>query len=177
MRRFTVVLLLLVIALPAFSLAYSPRAEVRIDAEFYHSNLVSETIPYRTSFNVNGDVVPLYFDFDKAGFGAGLSISYTTRSLAFGYSIIKPYRAFGGMIGLDWHVSRIFSLCFKSRLMVCAIGPVYVDKFASIELELEPSIRVVQKKHMKVNVLVPVTAVLRKDGYCFRVGAGLGVSL
>jgi len=175
MKRISVVLLILITVFPVFCLTYSPRAEIRLNAEFYHSKLVSESIPYRTSLNVNGDLVPVYFDSAKLGFGAGLSLSYTTRSLAFGYSIIKPYRALGPVVGLDWHVAGIFSLGLKGRLMFCTMGPVYVDKFAAVEAELEPSLKVVDKKGFNLSVLIPLTAVFRKDGYCLRAGAGVGI--
>ena len=177
MRRVWVVLLILLTAFPVFCLTYSPRVEARLNAEFYHSSIVSESIPFRTSLNVNGDIVPLYFDSVYFGFGAGMTLSFTTRSLAFGHSIIKPYRALGAVIGVDWHVYDIFSLGLKSRLMFCTMGPVYVDKFAAVELELEPSFKVVDRNHFSVNVLVPLTAVFRKDGYCLRVGAGAGIAL
>ena len=168
--------MIMISASPIFCLTYSPRVEARIGAELYHSNLVSDTIPFRTSLNVSGDIVPLYFDSDNLGFGAGLTLSYTTRSLAFGYTIIKPYRALGPVISMDWHVSGIFSLGLRGRLMFCSMGPVYVDKFAAVEIELEPAFNVVRKNRFKLNILAPVTAVIRKDGYCLRFGAGAGVS-
>ena len=177
MRRSAVVLLIILTAFPAFCLTYSPRVEARVDAEFYHSKLVTESIPFRTSLNIGGDIVPVYFDSPNLGFGAGFALSFTTRSLAFGHSITKPYRAFGPVLDLDWHVYRSFSLGLRTRLMFCAMGPVYVDEFASVELELDPSLTVVEKGRIKLNVLVPLTAVFRKDGYCLRFGAGVGLSL
>jgi len=177
MRRFTVVLLLFVIALPAFCDKYSPRVEVKANADFYHSKLVSESIKYRTSFNVDGDILPLYFESSDLGYGAGISLAYTSRSLAFGSSILKPYRSIGAVIGMDWHAVGVFSIGLKARLMISTLGPVYVDKFAAVEVELEPSVRLVDKNRLKLNVLVPLTAVIRKDGYCLRAGLGFGVNM
>ena len=178
MRRFVLILLILVAAIPLFAtVSYIPKAEVRLGAEFYHSKLVSESIPFRTSLNVSGDIVPVAFRSGVFGFGAGLSLSYTTRSLAFGYSITKPYGALGPVVDLSWQMTRIFSLGLKARLMFCSFGPAFVDDFASVEAELEPAFCVYSHNRIHVNVLAPLTAVFRKDGFCLRAGAGIGIVL
>jgi len=178
MRRFALFLLVLVVATPVFcTVSYSPKAEARVGAEFYHSNLVNETIPFRTSLNISGDIVPAAVDIDGFSFGAGVSLAYTTRSLAFGYSIIKPYKAIGPVVDLSWQITYFFSLGLKARLLFCSMGPVYVDRFVSVEAEIEPAFNVFSYYGFDINVLVPLTAVFRKDGYCLRTGVGISVGM
>ena len=178
MRRLALFLLILIVAAPVFcAVSYTPKAEARVGAEFYHSKLVSETIPFRTSLNVSGDIVPLAFRSGSFSFGAGLSLSYTTRSLAFGQSITKPYKAIGPVVDFSLQMTKVFSLGVKARLMFCKMGPAYVDEFASVEAELEPAFCILSRNRFSLNVLVPLTAVFRKDGYCLRAGAGIGIVL
>lgn len=178
MKRSIVLFLFILVAIPAFcAVWYSPKAEAGIGAEFYHSSVAHEQIPFRTSFFVETDVLPANFDFGRVGAGAGISFSFTTRSLAYGHSIIKPYLAFGPVLGFDLHFSRVFTLGFKTRLMFSYMGPAYLDKFASVEVGIVPSFVVVSKNRFNLGILVPLTGVFRKDGFCLRAGVGVGIDL
>ena len=178
MKRSIVLTLFILVAIPAFcAVWYTPKADVSIGSEFFHSAVAPEKIPFRTSFFVETDVLPANFDSGRIGFGAGISFTFTTRSLSYGYSIIKPYLAFGPVLGLDLHFSYKFSLGFKTRLMFSYMGPVYLDKFASVEVGIVPSFVLVSKNRFYLRIIVPLTEVFRKDGFCLRAGVGVGIDL
>lgn len=178
MKRSIVLILFILIAIPAFcAVSYSPKAEASIGAEFYHSSVAPEQIPFRTSLFVEADVLPANFNSVRIGFGAGISFSFTTRSLAYGHSIIKSYLAFGPVLGLDLHFSYAFSLGLKTRLMFSYMRPAHLDKFASVEVGLVPSLVLVSKNRFDLKIIVPLTGVFRKDGYCLRAGVGVGINL
>ena len=178
MKRVVILLSIILIVFPAFCAAsYKPKAEVGFGAEFYHSSVAAESIHFRTSMYFGGDIVPVNFDTGRLGFGAGISLSYTTRSLAYGYTIIKPYFSFGPVLGIDLHFSRVFTMGFRTRLMFCYMGPVYVDKFVAIEVGLVPAFKLVSKNRFDLSILAPLTEVFRKDGYCLRFGVGAGITI
>lgn len=178
MKRSLVLIIFILVAIPAFcAVWYSPKADASIGAEFFHSSVAPEKIPLRTSLFVETDVLPVNFNSGRIGFGAGISFSFTTRSLSYGHSIIKPYLAYGPVLGLDLHISYAFTLSFKTRLMFSYMGPAYLDKFASVEVGIVPSFVLVSKNRFDLRILVPLTEVFRKDGFCLRSGVGVGINL
>lgn len=176
MKKGVLILILFAAVLPLFAVSMLiPGVEIHNGAEFFRPVAYDSELPFRTSYCLGADIVPLYFKSGSAYFGAGLSLETVSRSLEYGYPVTRAYRGIGALLKFDWRFSRNFMLGLKARLMFCAFRPVNAHAFASVEAELVPMFRLVHSDKFNLDLTVPVTAVMRKDGYALR--AGVGVSM
>ena len=178
MKKILLVFILLVSASFVFALdPLCPDLELYNGVEFFRPLAYDSELVTRTSYFLQTDIVPLYFNAGNAYFGTGLSLQYTSHSLAYRYSVTKAYGAIGPVIRFDWRFSRDFMLGLRTRLMYGSFKPASLDKFSSLEASLVTSFRLVRSSGFKLDLISPLTVVLRKDGYAIRAGVGLSARI
>ena len=176
MKKLLVAVLLIICGFQLFAFSILvPTLDGQVSGDFYHPSVYKSELPYRTSLHVSGDLIALNFKAGVFNFGVGGSAGYTTKSLAYGKSIMKAYTAYGPMLGFNWNINNSFALGIKGRLLFCAFRPVGVDRFAVIECELVPRLKFHPAAKLNLDVIAPLTYVIRKDGHTLRAGVGVSI--
>ena len=125
--------------------------------------------PVRTSFSLGTDAVLLDLSVSRVSFGAGLSYVYTSRSLAYGRSVLRAYSGFGPLVSLGYDFSGSFSLGLKLRYMRCCFSGSR-SSFICAEAEAVPMFRVFSGRASDGFLCVPVTVSYKSDAVTVRTG-------
>ena len=132
--------------------------------------------PVRTSFSLGADAALLDLSVSRFSFGAGLSYVYTSRSLAYGQSVLRAYSGFGPLVSFGYDISDSFSLGLKLRYMRCFFSGSR-SSFICAEAEAVPMFRVFEAKAFDGFLCAPVTVSYKTDAVTVRASVSFTLRL
>ncbi|MBR6348275.1 MAG: hypothetical protein IKR80_04925, partial [Spirochaetales bacterium] len=130
--------------------------------------------PVRTSFSGGVDASLLDLSVSRFSLGAGLSYVFTSRSIAYGQSVLRAYHGLGPILNLCYDITDSFSMCIKLRYLRCFFFG-SKSSFICAEAEAVPMFRVFSFGVSDGFLCIPMTVSYKSDAVTIRASVSLTI--